>query len=99
MGDEMQRPLKPTQEGGLPEIRAGAGFNFTTAWTGVVGLGKAALGVDRASEVLIRQRRGICAACPKATAGSARISRCQVCSCFIHPKSSLVTEKCPLGNW
>jgi hypothetical protein len=66
---------------------------------GAVGITKAALHVDRAAEPLIRQRRAICAACPQATAGSSKTSRCTVCTCFIHPKSATASEKCPEGRW
>ena len=67
--------------------------------TGVAGLTRAALHVDRTPEVELRRRRGTCAACPRATAGSARTSRCSVCACFIHPKTALASEHCPQGLW
>ena len=67
--------------------------------TGVAGLAKAAMHVDRTPEVELRRRRGVCAACPQATAGSARTSRCQLCTCFIHPKTAVATERCPRGLW
>jgi hypothetical protein len=70
-----------------------------TALKGAVGITKAALHVDRAAEPLIRQRRAICAARPKATAGSSKTSRCTVCTCFIHSKSATASEKCPEGRW
>jgi hypothetical protein len=66
---------------------------------GAIGLTKATLRVDRADEVLIRKRRSLCAACPQATAGSSKTSRCFVCTCFIYPKTATATEKCPIGNW
>ena len=66
---------------------------------GAVGLTKAALHVDRADEVLIRKRRALCAACPQASAGSSKTSRCRVCTCFIHPKTATASEKCPIGQW
>ncbi len=87
----------PTNDSGIPTTDAK--ISFSSVWTGAIGLTKAALHVDRAAEPLIRQRRAICAACPKATAGSSRTSRCQACTCFIHPKTAITTEKCPLGNW
>jgi hypothetical protein len=67
--------------------------------TGAAGLTKAALRVDRADEVLIRKRRSVCAACPQATAGLSKTSRCQVCTCFIYPKTATATEECPAGRW
>jgi hypothetical protein len=71
------------------------GMSVRTVLKGAVGLTKAALQVGRASEVVIRQRRAICAACPQATSGSSRMSRCQICTCFIHPKSATASERCP----
>jgi hypothetical protein len=68
-------------------------------FAGAAGLTKAALRVDRADEVVIRKRRSICAACPQATAGTSKASRCQVCTCFIYPKTATATEKCPAGRW
>jgi hypothetical protein len=70
-----------------------------TVAKGAAGLAKAALHVGRAPEPLIRQRRSVCAACPQADAGSSRMSRCKVCTCFIHPKSATASEKCPLDKW
>ncbi len=67
--------------------------------TGAVGLTKAALRVDRADEVLIRKRRSLCAACPQASAGSSKTSRCRICTCFIYPKTATASEKCPIGQW
>jgi hypothetical protein len=69
------------------------------AFTGTVGIAKAALHVDRADEVVIRKRRSLCAACPNANAGSSKTSRCLVCSCFIWPKTATASEKCPIGKW
>ena len=74
-------------------------MTFATAWNGVVGLGKAALRVDRAAEPVIRQRRAICAACPQATGGLSAASRCSACTCFIFPKTANAGEKCPMGKW
>jgi hypothetical protein len=67
--------------------------------TGAVGLAKAAMHVGRADEVLIRKRRSICAACPQASAGSSKTSRCLVCTCFIYPKTATASEKCPIRQW
>jgi hypothetical protein len=77
----------------------GRGVSVRTVMKGAAGLTKAALGVGRASEVVIRQRPAICAACPQASAAVSRTSRCQACTCFIHPKTATATEKCPLGRW
>ena len=96
MADERKKPV-PTQESGVPQQVPP--LTFGTVWTGMVGLTKAALHVERAEEPVIRKRRSLCAACPTATAGSSRTSRCLACTCFIHPKTATATEKCPFDNW
>jgi hypothetical protein len=94
---EVSQKQEPIQGGDTP--RQDARLNLNTVVTGAVGLTKAALHVDRAAEPVIRQRRAICAACPKATAGMSKTSRCQACTCFIYPKTSTTGEKCPIGKW
>jgi hypothetical protein len=96
MGEESQKQ-EPAQVGEAPQ--QDARLNFSTVVTGAVGITKAALHVDRAAEPVIRQRRAICAACPKATAGMSKTSRCQACTCFIYPKTSTAGEKCPIEKW
>jgi hypothetical protein len=80
-------------------VNTGGNVHFRTVVKGAVGITKAALYVNRAPEVLIRQRRAVCAACPQANAGSSKTSRCLACTCFIYPKTATVTEKCPQGRW
>ena len=87
-------------ETGASATGAAAGRSgLNKALTGAVGITKAALHVDRAGEVLIRRRRSLCAACPQASAGSSKTSRCLVCTCFIYPKTATASEKCPIGRW
>ena len=96
MADE---PPKPTPAQGNEIPRHAPTSSFTNVWTGMVGLTKAALHVERAADPVIRQRRALCAACPTATAGSSRTSRCLACTCFIYPKTATATEKCPFDKW
>jgi hypothetical protein len=96
MADEP--PKSKSAPGNEPPYHAPM-FSFTNVWTGVVGLTKAAVRVQRAEEPVIRKRRSICEACPTATAGSSKRSRCLACTCFIYPKTTTATEKCPLGKW
>jgi hypothetical protein len=76
---------------------------------GAAGLAKAALGIDRASDEIVAQRRNQCRECPHATKnpkrvhlptkGLTKLSRCQLCDCFIHAKTLLASETCPDGRW
>ncbi len=75
-----------------------------TILTGLVGLTQATLHIHRADAPVIQQRLAICTTCPHATripgkSELAATSRCLVCTCFIHPKTTLTPEKCPLGKW
>jgi hypothetical protein len=74
---------------------------------GVAGLVKAAARADRAPDPVIAARRDVCRSCDRAekrarkdgSAGLTTFSRCMVCRCFIAPKSTLASERCPEGRW
>ena len=77
--------------------------------TGVVGLTKAVLHIDRADEATIRHRRRKCKRCPHVsrnsdpkytkTGGLTTLSQCGKCSCVISAKITIKGEKCPDGRW
>ena len=76
---------------------------------GVVGLTKAALHIDRASDAVIAERRDQCRNCNHATKRLARahlptkgltnLSRCLLCRCNIAAKTMIAGESCPGAKW
>jgi hypothetical protein len=66
---------------------------------GVVGLTKAALGIDKADDAEIERRQGICATCPNAKLLAGVVNRCALCGCAIRAKVRIKGEKCPAGKW
>ena len=70
---------------------------------GVVGLAKATLGVDKAPTNVVLLRRAVCEVCERAEVrrlgGVAVLRRCEACSCFILPKTAIMSEVCPEGKW
>ena len=76
---------------------------------GAIGLTKAALNIGIASDTIIKDRRDKCRICPHASknnnpkfdkfGGLTSLSKCDLCKCFISPKSRLLSEACPLGFW
>jgi hypothetical protein len=76
---------------------------------GVRGVGVATLQTDPADDQTVSRRRAICSACDLA---SRRVSTgrtearmisatsvCKACKCNIRLKTSIESEKCPLGKW
>lgn len=65
--------------------------------------------IDRESDQRIADRRNICRGCEHATrsenpkhaenGGLTTFSKCQICGCNIAAKTTLASEKCPLGKW
>lgn len=80
-----------------------------TITNGVKGIAKAVVGMDKADDNVIKLRRNECRNCEYATKNNDKVntptkgltnfSRCLKCSCVIMFKSSLATEKCPIGKW
>jgi hypothetical protein len=80
-----------------------------TCVKGVVGLAKAAAGVDAAPADVVDARRLACRHCSLASRsqrfaaaphrGLTTLSRCGACSCFVAAKTRLAGEACPLGWW
>lgn len=64
---------------------------------GIVGLTKAALGIDKSDQS--EQRLAICNECPKAVKIIGNTKQCAVCKCFLKSKVKIASEKCPLGKW
>lgn len=84
--------------------------NCGKALQGVVGLVKAAAGIDRADDETIRARLLTCAGCPQlernpllhlppGASGVSPASRCRACGCFVAAKARLASESCPEGRW
>lgn len=68
--------------------------------SGAIGLVKAAAGIDHAPKEVIASRRDICRGCDqKNTETLTVLSRCKGCGCYIRAKTTLASEKCPLGKW
>lgn len=61
---------------------------------GAVGVAKAALGVQAASEADTRARWAFCQQCDQHDCG-----RCNACGCFTGAKVRVAGESCPLGKW
>ncbi|MEM9752540.1 MAG: hypothetical protein AAF916_04065 [Planctomycetota bacterium] len=78
-----------------------------TLWRGVVGLVKAAVRAEPASDAERQSRRAACAKCPEAKhvkrVGSLNVlagtSVCGVCRCNLRAKTRLSGEACPMGKW
>lgn len=76
---------------------------------GAVGLAKAVLGVGKAPQAVVAERRNLCRACEHATRNAAprfaatggltSLSRCKLCSCVIIAKTRNAEESCPDGRW
>ena len=74
---------------------------------GVVGLAKAATGIDRADEATIERRRAICRECPSAERRMSNRqqmevtawSQCAECGCLLKAKTVIAGETCPAGKW
>jgi hypothetical protein len=67
---------------------------------GVVGLTKAGLGIDRASDEVVKRRSMICKHCPYnkkqySKTFNANVSKCTLCGCYIKAKVLLNSEVCP----
>lgn len=67
---------------------------------GVIGAGKALLGIDRAPDAFVRERIQRCAggggvaACNKL-----RGLFCEECGCIVSLKVRVGSESCPIGRW
>ena len=61
---------------------------------GAVGVAKAALGVQAASDETVRSRWAACLACDAHDCG-----RCTECGCFTGAKVRVASESCPRGVW
>jgi hypothetical protein len=66
---------------------------------GMMGLAKAALGIDRASDELIRQRTEICRGCEHAKFVAGKLASCGLCGCIIKAKVRIPREHCPIKKW
>ena len=69
-------------------------MNIEDAAHGVVGITKAILGVDAASEKTIRERFLICQGCDRY-----KHFLCLECGCIVAAKLRIFDEKCPLQKW
>ena len=67
---------------------------MATISNGAVGIGKAILGIDRASEETIKERWDICQSCE-----FYKHWRCQACSCIVSMKIKIAGESCPKQKW
>jgi len=68
-----------------------------TVVKGVVGLTKYSLKIDQAKSIVISDRRKKCSDCIHNN--KELIQRCNQCECVILAKTSIASEKCPLGFW
>lgn len=69
---------------------------------GAWGLVRARLGVDRAHDAVVAQRRAACRRCEHAIPcrhATTRMCACAVCGCRLRAKIVLASETCPLGRW
>ncbi len=61
---------------------------------GIVGLTKAAMGMDHPGDEVVKQRWEICKGCE-----FFRLWQCTDCNCFVPGKIRVASEKCPKGFW
>jgi hypothetical protein len=61
---------------------------------GMVGLGKAAMGIDKAPRRVVEFRLSVCQACPHHDDG-----KCGACGCWLGAKTKIAGEACPIGSW
>ena len=61
---------------------------------GAVGVTKAALGIDPASQETREARWDVCKSCDQNDLGE-----CKACGCWIAPKISLKSQSCPISLW
>jgi hypothetical protein len=62
---------------------------------GAAQLVKAELGLDKAPEELVQERKAICLACENYDFGVC----VKKCRCYLAAKVKLKNEKCPVGKW
>lgn len=78
-------------------------MKFEKYKSGIKGLSKYYLGIDKPVDELVSKRRQICTACPKLTELQNKSGTfkkvCAECGCFIIPKTKIKSEKCPIGKW
>lgn len=71
--------------------------------SGAIGLSKYTLGIDKSEKSEKQTRFDICKMCTKLQKTNHGIQKfkykCSVCGCFIIPKISINSEKCPLKKW
>jgi len=76
-------------------IKVSMPFRATWAWVKVFVAG--VLGYEvLASAHLIDARMNICERCSQL---DRRTDQCRACGCFIHAKTVMATESCPLNKW
>jgi len=72
---------------------AGKRLNAGEIAKGAIGLAKAMVGVDRASDQTIHFRQAICRVCEYQDLGEC--SGGPGCKCWIKPKTQIASQKCP----
>ena len=75
---------------------------FKTVKRGLVGLLKAAVGIDPSSEEMIQKRTAQCLSCEHRKFGGERLtglSYCKICRCRLESKIKIAGEDCPVGRW
>jgi len=78
---------------------------------GLIGLGKAALGIDAAPDDVAAARKSMCDKCPEQTSciKDSKLKCCgkmtnavtgaKTCGCVLVSKQKIASESCPLGEW
>jgi hypothetical protein len=68
---------------------------------GAIGLSKHKMGIGLVDKNIFNERLEICKYCEHIKNYNIELERtkCGICGCYIRPKLSLKTEKCPLNQW
>jgi len=77
-------------------------MDFNKIKDGSIGISKAILGIDKAEENLIENRRKICKTCRFKLSRkylNRDVDTCGVCGCLIVAKTKLRNSKCPKRFW
>jgi hypothetical protein len=74
---------------------------FCKVKSGAYGVFRAAIGIGKAHGEEVSARRTICRECDKAEPCLRAIEKCKCseCGCLLRIKTSLKSEKCPIGKW
>lgn len=92
--DTSRGPKAPRNPETTPCLNCSERSLLKRAASGLKGLTKAELGIDKATPDVEMARRRVCDGCPLNDWGM-----CVECGCYLHAKVKIASEKCPHKKW